>query len=111
MNEKNKVLKKALSNIAEQLKFDDFQLKKIIGISINEIEQIENSKSFASALLLIEFYKELCFLFGGDLKVIKVFLTSHNKLLNGKPLDIIQNDGGVDFAVTTLKEFRVHSYR
>lgn len=104
------VLKKAVSNITEQLNISDFQLIKIIGINLNEIEQIENSKSFGLALSLIDFYKELYFIFGDDLKKIKVFLTSYNMLLKGKPLEIIQNESGLDFVVSTLWSLRIHSF-
>lgn len=110
MNAKNKVLKKAVSNIAEQLDISDFQLKKIIGINLDEIEQIESSKSFEPALLFIEFYKELYFVFGDDPRIIKIFLISNNKLLKGKPLEIIQNEGGLDFVVSILRGLRIHNF-
>lgn len=101
---------KAVFNIAEQLDISDFQIIKIIGINLNKIEQIENSNSFSLALLLVDFYKELYFIFGGNLKSIKIFLNSDNKLLQGKPLEIIQNEGGLDFVVGTLRSLRIHSF-
>lgn len=109
------VLTKALITMAAILQLSQKDLSEIIGLSTATFSRIfKSSNAFINpetkegqlALLLLRFYRSLDALFGGNPNQCRLWLRSHNKHLNGIPIDLIKSIEGLVFVIQYLDAMR-----
>lgn len=101
------VLTKAVLRAATLLGLGAAGLGKVLGVSDSSIARLmagsrtvdPASKEGELALLLVRLYRSLDALVGGDPQQRASWLASHNRALNGRPLDLIASTAGL---VTTV---------
>lgn len=92
----NAVLTKATMHAATQLGLTQYQLEQVLGQNqTTTIELDPDSKPGKKALLLIQIFKSLDALNGGDLEWIQYFMCSQNQITGGVPIEQIQNEIGL----------------
>lgn len=94
MTLKDEILQKAILNAADQLDIGSFDLMKILNVEdINHI--IAGSTESESALIFINICKKLYSLTNGNVKDMRLFLHSNNRLIGAKPFDALHQDNGL----------------
>jgi len=104
------VLSKALLRAARFLHLSNAQLAGVLGVSESSIHRLASgarqlepqSKEGELALLLVRLYRSLDSVVGGDDKLRTAWLQSHNRALNGRPVDLIASAAGLVNAVAYL---------
>jgi len=107
------VLTKAVLRAAELLQLPGAALARTLGVSEASISRLSagrtidpKSKEGELALLLVRVYRSLDALVGTDAAQRKAWLHSHNRGLNGRPVDLIQGAAGLVAVVGYLDAMR-----
>jgi len=108
------VLTKALLRAADLLELSSAALARILGVSEASVSRLVSgarsvapeSKEGELALLLVRVYRSLDALVGTDAAQRKAWLQSHNRALNGRPVDLIQRADGLVSVVNYLDAMR-----
>jgi len=115
MDQKKKVLTKAIIRMTEKLNLSRQEMKAIIGSSESSLSRLFRNTSYLIdpstkegqlAILLLRFYKNLDVLFGGNEKQCQLWLRSQNSHLGGKPIDIISSIEGLIIVIRYLDAMR-----
>jgi transcriptional regulator with XRE-family HTH domain len=104
------VLTKAMMRAADRLGMSGKQLSDVIGLSAAQISRIKNgeaalseaSKPFELSALLVRVFRSLDAIVGGDESATKLWMTSQNTALNGRPIDRMISVQGLADVVTYL---------
>lgn len=104
------VLTRAVLRTAELLDLGKGELARILGVSDSSISRLvagarqiaPATKEGELALLLVRLYRSLDAVVGGDATQRRRWLQSHNRALNGRPIDVIGTTSGLVFAVAYL---------
>ncbi|WP_458792575.1 antitoxin Xre/MbcA/ParS toxin-binding domain-containing protein [Yoonia sp. MH D7] len=104
------VLTKAMMRAADRLGMSGKQLSDVIGLSAAQISRMKNgeaalseaSKPFELSALLVRVFRSLDAIVGGDERAIKLWMTSQNTALNGRPIDRMISVQGLADVVTYL---------
>jgi transcriptional regulator with XRE-family HTH domain len=104
------VLTKAMIRAADRLGMSGKQLSEVIGLSAAQISRMKNgeaalseaSKPFELSALLVRVFRSLDAIVGGDESAIKLWMTSQNTALNGRPIDRMVSVQGLADVVTYL---------
>ena len=97
------VLTKAVLRAATHLKITNRALGKTLGVSESTISRLQTgakilepkSKPFEIGALFVRLYRGLDAIVGGDDTVSAQWLKNNNKVLGGRPLDMIQSLEGL----------------
>ncbi len=108
------VLTKALLRAAELLGLSSRALARVLGVSEASVSRLVSgsrtvdpaSKEGELALLLVRVYRSLDALVGTDAAQRKSWLESHNRALNGRPVDLLQRTEGLVAVVAYLDAMR-----
>lgn len=108
------VLTKALLRAAGLLGLSSRLLARILGVSEASVSRLASgartvdpaSKEGELALLLVRVYRSLDALVGGDAAQRKAWLESHNRALNGRPIDLLQRTDGLVAVLAYLDAMR-----
>lgn len=108
------VLTKAVLRTAILLGIGTAGLRKVLGVSESSIARLSSggrtidpaSKEGELALLLVRLYRSLDALVGGDAQQRAAWLSSHNRALNGRPVDLIATTAGLVTTVAYLDSAR-----
>ena len=102
------VLAKSLLNTADQLGLKEAQLASVIGVHCDTISSFKANpeldpvtKQGELAILLIDIYRAVYVLSGGDSEWIHYFMNSYNEATKGVPIEQIQTISGL----TTVLHF------
>jgi hypothetical protein len=115
LENKKKVLTKALIAMANILQLSQKDLSEIIGPSTATFSRIFYNTNFyinpetkegQLALLLLRFYRSLDVLFGGNANQCRVWLRSSNNHLSGTPIELIKSIEGLVFVIQYLDAMR-----
>jgi hypothetical protein len=105
---KNAVLGKAFIRAGEGLGLDDDELSAVLGEHISPVlllrhgqELQPNTEAWSRALLLIELYQSLLALVGNEQNA-KVWISSKNRGVSGRPRDLIACRAGLEQVVQYL---------
>ncbi len=113
--EKQRVLKKALSQVVEQLSIKRHELSAIIGFSESSLSRFFNrqdyyidpfSKEGELALFLIRLYRSLDILFGGNTEKCRQWMQCQNLHLGAVPIEFVQTIPGLIHTVEYLDAMR-----
>jgi len=109
----NQVLATAVFKLKDMLKISSDDLGKIIGVHRNTITRFlkkadidPNSKEGELSLLLIRIYRSLYALNGGNIGAIRHWLTTHNRHIQGVPLECMKSVLGLSKVVNYLDAIR-----
>jgi len=108
------VLTKAVLQAAELLKLSSVALARILGVSEASVSRLfagsrqidPESKEGELALLLVRVYRSLDALVGTDAAQRNAWMQSHNRGLNGRPVELIQRAEGLAAVVAYLDAMR-----
>ena len=108
------VLTKAVLKSAELLELPSVVLARILGVSEASISRLfsgsrqidPENKEGELALLLVRVYRSLDALVGTDASQRKAWMQSHNRGLNGRPIELIQRAEGLAAVVSYLDAMR-----
>ena len=108
------VLTKAVLKSAELLELPSVVLARILGVSEASISRLfsgsrqidPETKEGELALLLVRVYRSLDALVGTDASQRKAWMQSHNRGLNGRPIELIQRAEGLAAVVSYLDSMR-----
>ena len=108
------VLTKAVLKSAELLELPSVVLARILGVSEASISRLfsgsrqidPESKEGELALLLVRVYRSLDALVGTDASQRRAWMESHNRGLNGRPVELIQRAEGLAAVVAYLDAMR-----
>lgn len=115
LEDKKRVLTKALLRMAERLNLSRQELSAILGPSEASLSRLfnksntyidPNSKEGQLSLLLLRLYRSIDMLFGGNEKQCQQWLRSNNKHLHAVPIQLIQSIEGLVFTVQYLDAMR-----
>lgn len=109
-----RVVSKAVTRSAEILGVSAANLADILGLSPATISRMKReefaldpqSKSYELSILFIRLFRSLDAIVGGDEKVARQWLRSHNTVLNAKPIDILPQVTGLMDALNYLDSRR-----
>ena len=112
--QKERVLTKAILNLATFYDLSGKDLSYIIGISESTVTRLNQGKAFLSpsskegeiALLLLRVYRGLNALIGNDHDKARLWLTSHNHYFNKKPIDQLKTVTGLVQVVNYIDAMR-----
>lgn len=110
VEDKKRILTKALINASTLLKLSRQELSAILGPSEPSLSRIftktnlidPDSKEGQLGLLLLRLYRNLDILFGGNEKQYQLWLRSENKHLGDKPVLLMQTIEGLVLTVQYL---------
>lgn len=109
---KNAVLGKAFIRAGEGLGLDDDELSAVLGEHVSPVlllrhgqELQPNTEAWSRALLLIELYRSLLALVENEQNA-KVWISSKNRGLSGRPRDLIACRAGLEQVVQYLAATR-----
>lgn len=108
------VLTKSLLRAASLLGLSSRVLSRILGVSEASVSRLVSgsrtidpaSKEGELALLLVRVYRSLDALVGTDAAQRKAWLESPNRVLNGRPIDLLQRADGLVAVVAYLDAMR-----
>ena len=108
------VLTKAVLKSAELLELPSFVLARILGVSEASVSRLYSgsrkidpeSKEGELALLLVRVYRSLDALVGTDAAQRKAWMMSHNRGLEGRPIELIKRAEGLAAVVAYLDAMR-----
>ncbi len=112
--EKERVLTKALLNLAHFYQFSGKDLSDIMGMSEASVSRLNQGKKWISpdskegemALLLIRIYRSLNALLGNHHDKAKLWLNSHNHYLQNTPLALMKTIPGLVAVLNYLDAMR-----
>src|SRR3990167_5311369 len=101
--DKDRVLTKALLNLAQFYHFSGKDLSAMIGMSEASVSRLHQGKKWLSpeskegelALLLVRIYRSLNALLGNHHDKAQLWLNSHNHYLRQKPIDAMKTIPGL----------------
>ena len=113
-HQKELVLTKAILKLAEFYDLTGKDLHHIIGLSESTITRLHQGKASISpttkegeiAVLLLRIYRGLNSLVGTDHNKAKLWLNSHNKYFNNKPIDHLKTVTGLVEVVSYIDAMR-----
>lgn len=108
------LVSKAVTRAAEILGLSAANLAEILGLSPATISRMKReefaldpqSKSYELSLMFIRLFRSLDAIVGGDEKVARQWLRSHNTALNARPIDILPQVTGLMDALNYLDSRR-----
>lgn len=108
------VLTQAVLRAAGLLGLSSRALARILGVSEASVSRLASgartvdpaSKEGELALLLVRVYRSLDALVGTDAAQRRAWLESHNRALNGRPLDLLERTDGLVHVVAYLDAMR-----
>ena len=108
------VLTKAVLKAAELLSLSSVALARILGVSEASVSRLfsgarkidPESKEGELALLFVRVFRSLDALVGTDASQRNAWLQSHNRGLNGRPIELIQRAEGLAAVVAYLDAMR-----
>jgi hypothetical protein len=108
------VLTKAVLRATDLLDLSSAVLARILGVSEASISRLVSgsrqvdpeSKEGELALLLVRVYRSLDALVGTDASQRKAWMESHNRGLNGRPIELIRRAEGLAAVVSYLDAMR-----
>jgi hypothetical protein len=108
------VLTKGLLRAAQLLNLSSSVLARVLGVSEASVSRLFSgtrqidpaSKEGELALLLIRVYRSLDALVGTDPAQRKAWMESHNRGLNGRPIELIERAAGLAAVVAYLDAMR-----
>ena len=108
------VLTKGLLRASGLLGLSSAALARVLGVSEASVSRLVSgartvdpaSKEGELALLLIRVYRSLDALVGTDAAQRKAWMESHNRGLNGRPIDLIERAAGLAAVVSYLDAMR-----
>jgi transcriptional regulator with XRE-family HTH domain len=108
------VLTKALLRAAELLGLSNARLARVLGVSEASISRLASggrvidpaSKEGELSLLLVRVYRSLDSLVGTDAKQRMAWMQSHNRALNGRPVELIERAAGLVEVLAYLDAMR-----
>lgn len=114
LDDKKRVLTKAIIRLSERLEINRRELCAIIGTSESSLSRIFNHTGYIDpvsnegrlAILLLRLYKAVDGLFGGNVYQSQTWLRSENKSFHGKPIDLIQSIDGLMNVIQYLDAMR-----
>ncbi len=114
IEDKKRVLTKALLRMIERLDLSRKELSAVIGRSEPSLSRIYTKSFYIDpatkegqlAVLLLRLYRSLDTLFGGNTKQCQTWLRSNNKHLNNTPINLIQSIEGLVFTIQYLDAMR-----
>jgi hypothetical protein len=96
---RDKLLAKAVLNAAKKLELESNQLAKVLGVDHSTILQLKTldpeSEQGERALILIQIFRSLYALSGGNANWIQRFMRSPNRMTGGIPIEQVQNETGL----------------
>lgn len=99
MVDRNVVLAKAVLNTAKKLGLCDDQLCKVLGVDYSMIQQLKtldpSSEPGERALILIQIFRSVYALSGGNAEWIQRFMKSPNRMTGGIPIEQVQDETGL----------------
>jgi uncharacterized protein (DUF2384 family) len=103
------VLGKALIRASEGLSLDDIELSAVLGEQVSTVLRIRHghellepsTEAWSRAILLVELYQSLLALVGTE-RNAKIWLSSENHSLSGRPRDLIACRTGLEQVVQYL---------
>ena len=109
----NAVLGKAFIRAGEGLGLDDAELSAIVGEQLSTVLRLRHghemrqpcTEAWSRALLLVELYQSLLALVGTEQNA-KIWLSSKNRSLSGRPRDLITCRTGLEQVVQYLTATR-----
>lgn len=109
-----KVLSKALINVALNLGLSQRELSEIVGVSKSEMSRLFNGKIYLSpvtkegecALMLVRIYRSLNALLGEDERQCQEWFQSYNMHLQNKPKELCKRIAGLTEIVVYLDAMR-----
>lgn len=104
------VLTKAMMRASDRLGMSGKQLSDVLGLSAAQISRMKNgeaalaeaSKAFELSALLVRVFRSLDAIVGGDERAAKLWMTSQNAALYGRPIDRMVSVQGLADVVTYL---------
>jgi hypothetical protein len=115
LEDKKRVLRKALIRVTEQLDVKRQELSGIIGLSESSLSRFfskqdyyidPSTKEGELVILLIRLYRSLDVLFGGNKEQCQLWLKNENKHLGMPPIKLIQSISGLIHTVEYLDAMR-----
>ena len=108
------VLTKAVLKAAELLSLPSVSLARILGVSEASVSRLfsgarkidPESKEGELALLFVRVYRSLDALVGTDASQRNAWMQSHNRGLNGRPIELIKRAEGLAAVVAYLDAMR-----
>lgn len=108
------VLTKALLRAADLLGLPSAALARVLGVSEASISRLVTgtrtidpaSKEGELALILVRVYRSLDALVGTDVQQRRAWMRAYNRVLNGKPMDLIERAEGLVAVVSYLDAMR-----
>jgi hypothetical protein len=108
------VLTTATVRAADLLRVSNTLLGAVIGVSAPTVSRMKNggylltdgSKPFEMAQLFLRLFRSLDSIVGGDDEAARSWLTTENRSLGGRPIDLIQKVVGLVATVTYLDTHR-----
>jgi hypothetical protein len=112
--DRSAVLTKGLLRAGDLLNLSSAALARVLGISEASVSRLVSgarqidpaSKEGELALLLIRVYRSLDALVGTDAAQRKAWMESHNRALNGRPIELIERAAGLAAVVSYLDAMR-----
>lgn len=107
------VLAKALLNTADQLGLKQAKVASAVGVHRSSISRLKanpvldpTSKQGELAILLIDIYRAVYVLSGGDSEWIHYFINSYNEATKGVPIEQIQTISGLTIVLHFVDSVR-----
>lgn len=109
----NAVLSKAFIRAGESLGLDDTDLSAVLGEQVSTVLRLRNgheqlkpsTEAWSQAMLMVELYQSLLAVAGNEQNA-KVWLSSMNRGLSGRPRDLIACRAGLEQVVQYLASTR-----
>lgn len=113
-SEENRVLTRAVAQVAACWKLTNEQLGAVIGISPATVSRLRagnfeldrSSKAFELSQYLVRLFRSLDALMGSDDKASISWLRSPNLDLDGRPIDLIRSVRGLNAVTNYVDDFR-----
>jgi transcriptional regulator with XRE-family HTH domain len=104
------VLTKAVRRAAKRLGLTDAQLAAVLGVSASTVSRLDDKplsrpKALELAKLLIRVYRSLIGIVGTDAAAAE-WMATDNRLLDGRPLDLVQHVEGLTGTLRYLDAMR-----
>lgn len=108
------VLSKAVVRAADFLDVSNAVLARILGVSPASISRLKNgtylvstgTKPFELAQLFVRLFRSLDAITGSDDNASRSWLHTHNLVLNGRPIDLVQTVAGLTSALSYVDSRR-----
>lgn len=112
-DDKARVVTTAVLRAAEALHISKTVLGRVLGLSPASVTRLASggelrpgSKAYELALLLLRVYRSLDAIMGGDRSLAREWLASHNRALDGRPIERITTITGLSEVAAHVDAFR-----